>query len=147
MGRMEELKLEASTDNLSTVLDAIETHLKKSGCPEDILTELLIAVEELYVNIASYAYGGRKGEATVRMDVFGNPERARVVLIDRGIPYDPLAREDPDITLSAEERKIGGLGIYMVKQIVDTVEYRYEDGCNILTIEKTLEASPKKEEP
>ncbi|MCD8249230.1 MAG: ATP-binding protein [Lachnospiraceae bacterium] len=140
MERMVDLKLQASNETLYTVLDAIEAHLEKCGCPKSVQTEILVAVEELYVNIASYAYGDKKGEAAVQMDVLGDPGRCRVTLMDHGMPYNPLEREDPDITLSAEERGIGGLGIYMVKQTMDHVEYRYENGCNILTIEKGIGA-------
>ena len=74
-----------------------------------------------------------------------NPKSCRIVFRDRGVPYNPLEKTDPDITLSAEEREIGGLGIYMVKQSMDKVEYRYEDGCNILTIEKNIDDSPAEE--
>lgn len=139
MDRMEDLKLQASSDTLYTVLDAIESHLEKNGCPDSVKTEVLIAVEEIYVNIANYAYGGKAGEATVQMEVTQNPKLCRVVFRDRGIPYNPLEKKDPDISLSAEEREIGGLGIFMVKQCMDKVEYEYRDGCNILTIEKNLE--------
>lgn len=135
---MQELKLMASNDTLYTVLNAIEDHLDKNGCPESTKMEILISVEEIYVNIAHYAYGGHAGEAVVQLDVIQDPKKCRVVFRDRGIPYNPLEKEDPDITLSAEEREIGGLGIFMVKECMDKVEYHYEDGCNILTIEKTL---------
>lgn len=139
MNKMQDLKLEASNDTLYTVLDAIEAHLEKSGCPKEVKTEVLIAVEEIYMNIASYAYGGKKGEATVQMEVAQNPKMCRVIFRDRGVPYNPLEKADPDILLSANERDIGGLGIYMVKQSMDHVEYEYRAGCNILAIEKNFE--------
>ena len=101
--------------------------------------DIHICVEEIFVNIAHYAYGGKSGEAVINLDIEQNPKCCRVTFQDRGVPYNPLAKADPDITLSAEERQIGGLGIYMVKQSMDHVEYRYEDGCNILTIEKKIE--------
>lgn len=141
MSKMQDLKLEASNDTLYTVLDAIEAHLEKNGCPKEVKTEVLIAVEEIYTNIASYAYGGKTGEATVQMEVVQNPKMCRVVFRDQGIPYNPLEKDDPDILLSADERDIGGLGIYMVKQSMDRVEYRYREGCNILVIEKNFELS------
>lgn len=136
---MENLKLQANDDTLYTVLDAIEAHLDANDCPNDVKTRILIAVEEIYVNIAHYAYGGNEGEALVQMDVSQDPRCCQVVFRDKGIPYNPLEKEDPDISLSAGEREIGGLGIYMVKQYMDKVEYRYEDGYNILTIEKRLD--------
>lgn len=138
MSKMQDITLQASDDTLYTVLDAIEAHLCRNGCPDEVRTELLISVEEIYVNIAHYAYGGKAGEATVQMEVTQDPRICRVVFRDRGVPYNPLEKEDPDLSLSAEEREIGGLGIYMVKQYMDKIEYRYEDGCNILTIEKLL---------
>lgn len=138
MSKMQDITLQASDDTLYTVLDAIEAHLCKNGCPDEVRTELLISVEEIYVNIAHYAYKGKAGEATVQMEVTQDPRICRVVFRDRGVPYNPLEKEDPDLSLSAEERKIGGLGIYMVKQYMDKIEYRYEDGYNILTIEKRL---------
>lgn len=150
MDRMQDITLQASDDTLYTVLDAIEAHLCKNGCPDSVKTEVLISVEEIYVNIAHYAYGGKEGEATVQMEVTQNPRICRVVFRDRGIPYNPLEKEDPDISLSAGEREIGGLGIFMVKQCMDKITYRYEDGCNILTIEKYLplpEDTPPSESP
>ena len=75
------------------------------------------------------------------MEVVENPLSVIITFIDNGIPYDPLKKEDPDITLSAEERDIGGLGIYMVKKTMDAVSYEYKDGCNILTIKKDLTSS------
>ena len=149
MNKMQDITLQASDDTLYTVLDAIEAHLCKNGCPDSVKTEVLISVEEIYVNIAHYAYGGKAGEATVQMEVTQNPRICRVVFRDRGVPYNPLEKEDPDVSLSAEEREIGGLGIYMVKQCMDKIEYRYEDGYNILVIEKHLplpEVSPETED-
>lgn len=138
MDKMQDIKLKASNDTLYTVLDAIEEHLDKNNCPADVKTEVLIAVEEIYVNIANYAYGGKAGNAIVQMDVSQNPKLCRVTFTDWGVPYNPLEKEDPDISLSAEEREIGGLGIYMVKQSMDKIEYEYRDGCNILSIEKKI---------
>lgn len=139
MDKMPDLKLNASNDTLYSVLDAIETCLDKNGCPASLKTEILIAVEEIYVNIAHYAYGGEAGEVIVRMEVSQNPKVCRVVFRDEGIPYNPLEREDPDINLSVENRAIGGLGIYMIKQSMDRVEYRCENGVNMLLIEKRLD--------
>ena len=138
MDRMQELHLMASDETLYTVLDAIEAHLDKNHCPEAIKTQILIAAEEIYVNIAHYAYGGKEGEARVQIEVSQDTRMCRIEFRDKGIPYNPLEKTDPDITLSAEERSIGGLGIYMVKQSMDRVEYRHEDGYNILTMEKNL---------
>ena len=138
MDKMQELKLQASNDTLYIVLDTIEAILNENGCPDSVKTEILIAAEEIYVNIAQYAYGGEAGEAVVQIEISQDPKVCRLVFKDKGIPYDPLEKKDPDTSLSAEEREIGGLGIYMVKQSMDKVEYRYEDGSNILLLEKRL---------
>lgn len=138
---MHELKLQASDETLYTVLDEIEKLLDENHCPETLKMIMLVAVEEIFVNIAHYAYGGKPGEALVGLDVIPNPKSCRVVFRDKGVPYNPLEKTDPDITLSAEERQIGGLWIYMVKQSMDKVEYRYEDGYNILIIEKCIDES------
>ncbi len=135
---MEELRLQASDETLYTVLGAIEKQLDANECPEVVKSLMLVAVEEIFVNIAHYAYGGEAGEAVVNLDIKQDPRCCTVEFMDRGIPYNPLEKADPDITLSAEERDIGGLGIYMVKQSMDQVEYRYENGCNILTLVKNL---------
>lgn len=136
--KMQELTLQASDDTLYTVLDAIESYLNQCGCQDETRTEVLISVEEIYVNIAHYAYGGEAGKVVVQMEIVEEPKVCRVVFWDRGVPYNPLEKEDPDISLSAEEREIGGLGIYMVKQYMDRVTYQYKDGWNVLTIEKKI---------
>ncbi|MDD7641552.1 MAG: ATP-binding protein [bacterium] len=142
---MHELKLMASDETLYTVIGEIEQLLDENHCPETLKMIMLVAVEEIFVNIAHYAYGGNPGEAVIDLDVIPNPKSCRVVFRDKGVPYNPLEKADPDITLSAEERNIGGLGIYMVKQSMDKVEYRYEDGYNILTIEKNIDDSALEE--
>ena len=97
-----------------------------------------IAIDELFGNIARYAYNPEVGPATVRVEVLNDPLAVEITLIDGGIPYDPLKKEDPDITLSAEQREIGGLGIFMVKKSMDSITYEYKDGKNILAIKKNL---------
>ena len=90
------------------------------------------------MNIVHYAYNPQVGKATIRCEVTDNPMQVIIQFLDSGIPFDPLAKEDADITLSAEERNIGGLGIFMVKQSMDEVNYEYMDGKNVLTIRKVL---------
>jgi len=97
-----------------------------------------IAIDELFGNIAQYAYNPEVGPATVRVEVQEDPIAVIITFIDNGMPYDPLAKEDPDVTLSAEERGIGGLGIYMVKKTMDDVTYEYKNGQNILKIKKNI---------
>ena len=135
---MAELTLQASLEKLDEVLAFVEENMEKNECPMKVLMQVQIAVEEIFVNIAHYAYDSGQGMATIRVEVGGDPLQVIITFIDQGVPYDPLKKEDPDITLSAEERKIGGLGIFMVKKSMDDVKYEYADGKNILTISKKI---------
>lgn len=135
---MKELVLDALTDNLPQVLAFVDEQLEAADCPMKIQMQIDIAVEEIFVNIAHYAYNPEVGTATVRIEVMGEPPAVDITFIDNGIPYDPLAKADPDVTLSADERQIGGLGIFMVKKTMDDVKYEYLDGHNILTLKKGL---------
>ena len=133
---MRELEVEAKDDNLNTVLDLVNEEMEKLDFPPKILIKMAVAVEEIFVNISHYAYGEGTGYAKILVEASEDPKGINITFIDSGIPYDPLAKEDPDINLSAEERQIGGLGIYMVKKTVDEIDYRYEDGKNILHVFK-----------
>ncbi len=133
---MQEMTLDAIVVNLDKVLGFLDGQLEAVSCPLKVQTQLDIALEELFVNIASYAYPGTIGQATIRISV--TETEAVITLVDQGIPYDPLKKKDPDVTLSAEERQIGGLGIYMVKKSMDEISYEYKDGRNILTFMKKL---------
>ncbi len=133
---MKELSLNAVVENIDTVTDFVNEHLEQYNCPKKAQTQIDIAIDELFGNIAHYAYNPEVGTATVRVEVLENPLSVVITFIDNGVPYDPLSTEDPDITLSAEERKIGGLGIYMVKKSMDEISYEYKDGQNILRIKK-----------
>lgn len=135
---MAELTLQASLEKLDEVLAFVEENMEKNECPMKVVMQVQIAVEEIFVNIAHYAYDSGQGMATIRVEVGGDPLQVIITFIDQGVPYDPLKKEDPDITLSAEERKIGGLGIFMVKKSMDDVKYEYADGKNILTISKKI---------
>ncbi|WP_303790978.1 ATP-binding protein [Ruminococcus flavefaciens] len=135
---MKELELEAKVENLPEVLSFIDEVLEGADCSMKIQMQIDIAVEEIFVNIANYAYSPEIGTATVRIEVMADPPAVDITFIDGGVPYDPLAKADPDVTLSAEERQIGGLGIFMVKKSMDDVKYEYLDGHNILTLKKGL---------
>ncbi len=135
---MKQLCVPAELEQLDHVLSFITDELESAGCAEEIKMQISVAVEEIFVNIFSYAYPPKEGNATIRIDIGGTPAVAQIEMMDQGVPYDPLQRQDPDITLSAEERGIGGLGIFMVKQTMDEVTYRYEDNSNILTIQKAI---------
>ncbi len=130
------LKIEARTENLEQVLAFIERNLEAADCPVKAQTQICVAAEEIFVNIASYAYTPETGDAVISMST--GDGTAEIVFRDRGMPFDPLAKPDPDVTLAARDRQIGGLGIYMVKKSMDEVLYRYENGENVLTIRKNL---------
>ena len=136
---VKELTLEAKVANLQQVLDFVDENLKSMRCPMKILMQIDVAVEEIFVNVASYAYAPDTGSVTIRMDLQEHPRTVVITFIDSGIPYNPLAKADPDVTLSAEERAIGGLGIYMVKKSMDKMEYEYTDQKNVLKMYKNIE--------
>ena len=135
---MKELTIEATTGNIETVTDFVNEQLESLDCSMKVQMQVDIAIDELFSNIARYAYNPETGSATVQVEVTENPLAVVITFIDHGKPYDPLAKEDPDTKLSAEERQIGGLGIYMVKKTMDDVSYEYKDGRNILKIKKNL---------
>ena len=130
-----ELKITALIENLSEVMAFIEQNLEESDCPLKAQMQIAVAAEEIYVNIAHYAYAPGTGEATVRLEITDEPS-VRLTFIDSGVPFDPLKKPDPDVTLAAEDRQIGGLGIYMTKKAMDDVIYEYKDGQNVLTLVK-----------
>ena len=136
---MREKTVQATLENLDEVMAFVEEQMEVYHCSMKMQKQIAVAVEEIYVNIASYAYREQKGNARIRVQSGGEPLQIIITFEDDGIPYNPLLKEDPDITLSAEERKIGGLGIYIVKKSMDQVEYHYQNGKNILTIRKDIQ--------
>ena len=135
---MRELTVDAIIENIEKVTDFVNEELEKLDCSPKAQIQIDVAIDELFGNIAHYEYNPNVGTATIRMEVVQDPMAVVLTFIDHGIPYDPLAKEDPDIKLSAEERKIGGLGIYMVKKSMDEITYEYKAGQNILRIKKNL---------
>ena len=133
-----ELEIEATTENLDIVQDFVSDHLKDVDCSLKARMQIEIAVEEIFTNISNYAYAPDKGNALVRVEVSGDPVCVTITFIDHGVQYDPVAKRDPDVTLSADEREIGGLGIFMTKKSMDEVAYEYRNGSNILTLKKNL---------
>jgi len=131
------LKIQAKKEEWDNVSDFLEMQLEKAGCPLGVQTQILIAAEEIFVNIASYAYEDEECEAEIKTEI-GSDRCFKIEFLDSGIPYNPLERENPDITLSAEERNIGGLGIFMVKKIMDDVQYEYREGKNRLILFKNI---------
>lgn len=134
---MKELKVKAIDENLTEVLDMVENFLE-GQCSQKVKNEILISIDELFINIAHYAYGEEVGDATIRLELLAQTKRLKITMIDQGIPFNPLEKEAPDIDLTLEERKIGGLGIFMVKDYMDHLEYFYQNNSNTLILEKNL---------
>ena len=139
---MKDLTVAATLENLAPVQEFIESEPEAYGCPMKAMLQISVAVEEIYVNIAHYAYHPEIGKATVRCCVEEAPLRVTIQFLDNGVPFDPLKKPDADTSLPADEREIGGLGILMVKKTMDDVNYSYKDGTNILTIRKTFSDLP-----
>ena len=135
---MKKLKVEAAVKNIEVVTDFINAELKRLNCPPKARTQISIAIDELFGNIARYAYTPEVGNAEVQFEVEENPLSVIITFIDSGKQFNPLEQAQPDITASAEERKIGGLGIFLIKKTMDMVEYDYKEGHNILKIKKHL---------
>ncbi|MDO4540077.1 MAG: ATP-binding protein [Syntrophomonadaceae bacterium] len=133
------LTVPAKTEQLEAVLSFVEQELEFHGMSPHNIIQIKVATEEMFVNIAHYAYASGNGNATIQC-CFNEPENAmEITFIDQGVPYDPLAKQDPDLKLAANERPIGGLGIYIVKKTMDDVAYCYEGGKNIFVMKKYKE--------
>ena len=135
---VKELTLEATLDNIPEVTAFVDALLEEHGCPMKAQIQIDVAIDEIFSNIARYAYKGSKGKATVRVEIEKDPAAVRITFADSGVPYNPLEQDDPDITLSADDRPIGGLGIFVVKKTMDDLRYAYRDGKNILCIRKKI---------
>lgn len=135
---MKELTVDAAVESIQAVTEFVDEQLEALDCPMKAQMQIDVAIDELFSNIAYYAYHPGVGPATVRVEVIKDPLAVCITFIDNGIPYDPLAKKDPDVTLAAAEREIGGLGIYMVKKSMDEITYEYKNGQNILKIKKEI---------
>ena len=133
---MAEITVAADLDSLNDVLAFVDGEMERAGCSMKLMTQVDMAVEEIFVNIARYAYHPEAGEASVRCEAGGDPFHIVVGFAYRGRPFNPLDRKDPDVTLDAEARQLGGLGILMAKKLMDDIQYEYRDGKNILTLRK-----------
>ena len=131
-----EITVEAKTENLQKVLEFVDSGLEEAGCGMKTQIQVDLSLEEMYVNVAHYAYAPGSGTATVRFE--SGEGKIKITLIDSGMPYDPLKHIDPVISLPAEDREIGGLGIFLVKKNMDNLSYEYKDGKNIFTMEKAI---------
>ena len=135
---MTEWTFEAVAENIPQLTELIDGQLEALDCSMKAQMQIDVAVDEIFGNIARYAYGDGRGDATVRFDFDGTSRMASISFLDRGMPFDPLKKADPDVTLAAEDRAIGGLGIFLVKKTMDDMKYRYENGMNILTLYKHI---------
>ena len=133
---MNQLTIKADISNLGQVLSFADGILEQSGCPIKTRMQIDVAIEEIFVNIAHYAYPGGEGNAVIEVEADSSAKNVLIVFEDNGIPYNPLEKEDPDISLSADDRPVGGLGIFMVKKTMDGMSYEYKDNRNRLTIVK-----------
>lgn len=139
---MNEITVKALNENVDKVVDFINAELEAKDCPIKAQTQIDVAIDELFSNIANYAYGGEEGDAIIQISFEqendGQGDICVIKFIDSGKPYNPLEKDDPDTSLSAEERGIGGLGIFIVKKTMDDMQYEYKDSQNILTIKKKI---------
>lgn len=130
--------MEAIKANIPQITEFVNTELDRLGCSIKAQMAIDIAIDEMLANISSYAYAAGKGTVEVRVDFDEENRTVAITFMDRGIPFDPLQRKEPDTSLPAEEREIGGLGIFLVRKTMDAMEYRRENGTNILTIRKKI---------
>ena len=128
----------AVLSDIPVATEFIENELLRLNCKKKAIVELKIVIDEMFSNIIKFAYKGETGPVTIRLLVKEDYESVYLNFIDEGIPYNPLIKDDPDITLSADDRDIGGLGIFMVKNMVDDAKYKYENGHNMFTVHKTI---------
>lgn len=135
---MSALTLKAVDENLDAVLRFIDGELDAAGCPGSVRARIDIAVSELFTNIAHYAYGAAPGDVSVNIGIAGSPAAATITFTDWGAPFNPLEAKAPDTTLPLNQREEGGLGIHIVKNMMDDIGYEYVDGKNILSIVKGM---------
>jgi len=135
---MKELNISATVENIPVVTAFVDKQLKALDCPVKAKAQIDIAIDEIFSNIARYAYNPEVGEATVRFEVQENPLSVIITFIDGGVPYNPLTTAEPDTGLSAKERSVGGLGLFIVRKSMDDISYSYEGGKNILTVRKNI---------
>ena len=135
---MKKMKFAAEVSSINAVTDFVNEQLELADCPMRAQIQIDVAIDEIFSNIAHYAYENGIGDAEVGVEITDNPDTVEITFEDCGIPYNPLEKEDPDVTLSADDREIGGLGIFMVKKSMDELKYEYRDGKNIFTIIKNF---------
>ena len=133
---MNTITIEAKVTNVPQVTDVIDEYLESLDCPLREQMQIDVAIDEIITNVSMYSYGDSVGTVTIEYDKLSDRNGIQLIFTDTGIPFDPTQHEDPDTSLSAEERRIGGLGIFMVKKSMDVLNYEYKDNCNIFTVKK-----------
>ena len=133
---MDELTIEATVENLPEATEFVTAALEEMDCPLKVVMQMELVIEEIFVNVASYAYRPDVGNVTIRKSFDDEPRALNLTFIDSGCPYNPLEHKDPDTTLDADKREIGGLGIFLIKKNVDAITYERTDGKNILSVKK-----------
>ena len=128
----------AKTEALSDVLGFVDQMLDRFGCPMKIQMAICVAIEDVFVNVAHYAYPQGQGDVILSVGFDEDSRTATFRMTDGGVPFDPLKKPDPDITLAVEDREIGGLGIFITKKTMDSISYAYENGENVLTMIKKI---------
>lgn len=134
---MKKWTVEADRDRVDEVVDFVETEIMSAECEKKAQRQIKMAVEEIFLNICAYAYQGETGSVELTIDIDDNGMMS-LCFADRGTPFDPLQKQDPDVHQPGRERQLGGLGIFMVKKTMDDMVYEYRDGQNTLTIIKRL---------
>lgn len=133
---MTEWTFEAVAENIPQLTELIDGQLEALDCSMKAQMQIDVAVDEIFANIASYAYAPGTGDAVVRFEEEKEPRSAVITFLDGGTPFNPLENQEPDVSLSAEEREVGGLGVFLVKKTMDDVSYEYKDGKNVLRMKK-----------
>lgn len=136
--RVNRIEIPADKDNVSLGITPIVKFLEDLGVEHKVVYKIELALEEVLVNIASYAYDSEPGDIRIEYELLDSPRMIKIQIIDSGKEFNPLAHEDPDISLSVEEREVGGLGLFIVKNTMDEVKYDRRDNKNILTIKKKI---------
>ena len=135
---MKEWTAKAETGSIAVITQDVDRELDALGCSPEARRKINVALDELLSNIAYYAYAPESGEVTVQIRFDEADGTVFLTFIDNGVPYNPLEEPDPDITLAAEKRPVGRLGILMAKKKMDGMEYRRENNRNILTVRKRI---------
>ncbi len=135
---MKSITVPPTKESPNPVTEFVVGELEQHDCPAKVIYQIQVAIEEIMVNIVSYAELTEDDNIEVRCGVYEDPLRVELQFLDGGIPFDPLAAEDADTSPEALMNREGGLGILLVKKMMDDVSYEYKDGKNTLTILKNL---------